>query len=997
MGPVTWLQRHPLLVLLLALLVLFGGLLAVGRLPIDPPSFDGYPQIHVRIHDPGVPAAIMEERVAEPLEQVLADIPGLVEIVSVSAVGSSEVVMFVDAARNTDAVERQVAERLIQVREKLPATIDAPQLLIHTGADLPVAELLLGSSTLTLAQLQKWAEDSLVPQFTDISGFARYEIVGGPVREIRVIPDQRRLAALGLALEDVVSVLRRFKTQTVSRGQISVTQASAQTVGVLTLRLANGDTVALSDVARVQEGETQDGARVYRDAAPVLRLLLYRQPGASTLGVGEACKARLAWLRTNTLIPPAVRVSLLANPVIGLKRMGRSFLTLSTGAWLLTLVVIGGLYRRTRAVWLSTAAAVISLMLVFVFYKLAGLAINVLSLGGMLVGYAFVLGLPLMAFDMLRQPAPGGDATVARQRVQHRLTTMLMMALLLLLPVWVFGGQLGLVFQALVTGLLATLVASVLVSLMLVPAFAGAPTPVRETPLARGYAQVLARLQRAPRLLAASALLALVVIPIGLYLARDNLRFLPPLDTGEVRLRMALPSGLSRDQVEPVLRALEELARRNGEVNAILTQIGSIDPEATLGAQQNEAVLRIELQAEIPRRRSSAAWSHDFVRLLATSPPQGKAVRVIASDPSIVTAERFEDPILLAATGEICLRVHGPDREVLARIGARMLERLAAQPGLLNVRLASGGEQREMVAQLDPERAAQRGLGEITTARVLRMAQGGLAIGNVPDAGRSVGLRIFLPQTSSPDGLPRLLLRGEADNSGAVYLNDVATARMTTLTLAHWRTQQQPMVEMRATLAADASPGRVAHNLRAMMQQGMLPPGYQGALLGFIDSMQRFLTHVLVLLGVSFILLLLLSLRLRSLGGALLILANVLFAFVGAVVGIAWAGLPLSLPMGLGAVLLVVVGAVPPLMAVDALRTRQGVSSALDASAAQRIWRPMLVFGVGGLLSLLPLASGLVPGFELLQPLALVLSGGLCFSLLGSLFLVPVLYPWRGR
>ena len=98
-----WSQRHPLLVLLLALLVLFGGLLAVGRLPIDPPTFSGYARIQVRIHDPGVPAAIMEQRVAQPLEEALADIPGVKDIVSSSVIGASEVVLFVDGVRRIDA------------------------------------------------------------------------------------------------------------------------------------------------------------------------------------------------------------------------------------------------------------------------------------------------------------------------------------------------------------------------------------------------------------------------------------------------------------------------------------------------------------------------------------------------------------------------------------------------------------------------------------------------------------------------------------------------------------------------------------------------------------------------------------------------------------------------------------------------------------------------------------------------------------------------------
>lgn len=992
-GPVLWSQRHPLLVSFLALLVLFGGLLAVGRLPINPPSFDGYSQIHVRVHDPGVPAASMEERVTQPLEQALATIPGLANIESVSAIGSSEVVMFVDTAHSVDVVEHAAAERLAQVKEKLPTTIDTPQLTRHTGIDLPAAELLLDSPTLTLAQLKKWAEDNLVAQFTDIPGFARYEIVGAPTREIQVTPNQQRLAALGLTLEDVVTVLRRYKAQAVSRGQIDVNQASTQTVDALTLRLANGDTVAMSDVARVQETLTQDGARVYRDAVPVLRLLLYRQPGASTLSVAEAFKARLAWLRANTLIPQTVRVSLLAHPLISLKRMGRGFLTLSFLVWLLTLILIGVLYRHTRVVLLSAMAAIIGPMLVFAFYKLAGLAISALSLGGMVLGYVFVLGLPLMTFDMLRHPPPGLDSIVARQRVQHRLVSVLIMALLVLLPVGLFGGLTGLVFQALVTGLLATLMASILVSLLLVPAFAGRPASSPATSGSSGYAWVLARLQRAPRLLATLVLLAWVVIPVGFYHARDSLHFLPPLDNGEVQLRMTLPADLNQEQVESIWRSIEDVARRNGKVDSILTQIGSSGPEITVATSQNEVVMRIELLAAPQRQRSTAAWSRDLQRLLVTAPLTGVVVRVIANDPPSVTVERFEDPVMLAATGDICLRLYGPDRERLNGIGARMLTRLASQPGLQGVRMATGSGQKGWVAEIDPERAAGLEFDDISMARDLRMTQGGLSIGSVPDAGREVSLRVSLPPSAEADALPHLLLRGETDKLGAVYLDEVASGHWTDVTQTRWRERLSPMVEIRATLAAGASPARVVQHLHALLQQSTLPPGYHAALLGFVDSMQQSLVHVMVLLGVAFILLLLLGLRLRSVRGVLLVLANVLLAFAGVVAVILWIGQPLSLPMGMGILLLVVVGAVPPLLVVDALCSTHGVASENVISTALRMGRPMLVFGVSGLLSLLPLAGGVVPGFELLQPLALVLSVGLCFSLLGAAFFIPVLYP----
>lgn len=995
-GPVRWSRRHPLLVLLLALLVLFGGLLAVGRLPIDPPSYTGYPQIHLRIHDVGVPAAIMEERVTRPLEQALADIPGLAEVVSVSAVGSSEVALFIASTRDIEALEQQVTQRLSQLREKLPATIDTPQLTRHSEIDPPVAEVLLGSPSLSLAELQKWAEESFVSQFTDIPGLDHYALIGGPVREIQVIPDQRRLAAFGLDLEQVISLLRRYQAPTVSRRQIGVTPVSAQTVDALTLRLANGDTVALSEVAQVREAPSLQGARVYRDGQPVLRLLFYRQSGESTLDMAEAFKARLAWLRTNRLIPPAVRVEWQANPMLDLKRMGRSFLTLTTGTLLLTLVAVIGLYRRTRAAVLSAVAAITSPMLVFAFYKVADLPINMLSLGGMMAAYAFVLGLPIMAFEMLRQPAV--DAAVASQRLQHRLITLLIMVLLVLLPIWLWGGAFHLVFKPLVMALLATVVASVLVTLLLVPAFCGRPALIGETFCTRLYNRVLVTLRRVPHWPAGMAVLILLFIPIGLYQTRDNLAFLPSLETDEVHLRMSLPADVKQEQFEPLLRRIRDLARQTGEVDALLVQVGSSDPDPVKDVQRNEVFLRITLRAPPRAGLHAEDWGRDLVRRLTDALPPGATVSITAADMSTLLSERFEDPIALAATGDICLRVQGPDRVLLAEIAAQLRTRLRAQPGLLNIRLVGGDAQAERVVLLDPERDREKSLDDVTAARILRIARGGLVIGNVPDAGRALGVRVLLPPTSVRDGVPRLLLRGEQDNQGAIYLDEIASVQTTRLSPTLWRAQQEPMVELRAALSADAKPGAVVRDLRTMLSRSRLPEGYRIVQLGAIDSMQHSLERARVLLCACVILLpLLLGARLRSVRAGMMLLANLLFAFAGGVLGMLLSGTPWSLPMVLGMVLTASLAASLSLLTLDTLRAGQHGAGTLDAGTVLQICRPTLIFGLAGLLSLLPLASGLVPGFELLQSWALLLGAGLFCSLLASLLLIPALYPGTKR
>ena len=994
-GPAVWAYGHPVWVLLLAVLIVFSGLLAVGRLPIDLSVFNGYPQIRVRVLDPGVPAAVMEDRVTRPLEQALADIPGSVDMVSASSEGLSEIAIFVDGARHLASVRRQVGAQFESLHRALPAGMAAPQMEIRDSDHIPVAELVVRSSTRTLPQLQTWVAVSFAPQFVGIPGFDRIEVVGGQVREIHIVPDQRRLAALGLALADVIDTLRTHELQADSSHHSSFAQDAVQTVGALPLRLANGDAVALSEVASIQEVEDDTGERVYRDAIPALRLLLFKRPGASTLGMVEMFKSRLAWLRTNKLIPPPVEVEWWANPLVELKRMGRSFLTLSTGGLLVALLIAGVFCRSILGLLLISAAAIVSLMLVFTFYRLAGLGINTHVLAGMMMGYGFIFGLPLLVLEMLSLPPQALALDARRRAVQRLLFAILLLAAAVLVPLLVYGGLPGLIFRDLIIALTMTIAAASLISITLVPALMRAARPTDAPRRQSTYASWLQRLYAAPRRVALVALAALMIIPVGLYYYRDKQAFLDYPDSAEVLLYVGMPPQTSREQTMSVLSTIELLARGTGDVASVLTHMAAVGGSVPAHSEYKAQLLRIRLSPQMQGKGSARAWVRDVERAWAASGLQGITLRSAVSP--YLAAERFEDPMMRAASGEVYWRAYGPDRAVLAGLGARMLERLQALPGLRHVRLTAGAERLETVVRLAPEHAAEPGLDEVAIARALRVARGGLVIGDIPSAGRHVRLRVILPELSPRPGLslPRLLLRGEIDEHAVMYLDDIADSEELPMPPVRWRDQQRPMIEVRATLAADVPSREVLHSVRESLEQYRLPAGYHGEFAGFIDSMAHATQRALVLLALASALLLgVLLLVLRAAGAALLVGFNVMLAWAGGICGMALTGLSWSLLVSLGSIMLIAFAAVLTWVALDGIhvmRRHPTRTATLDA-AAHGSRRMVLGFGLCGFICLAPLAMGWVPGFEWLQPLAVLMGWGMAFSLVGNLFLTPVLF-----
>ncbi|HEX5637941.1 MAG TPA: efflux RND transporter permease subunit, partial [Gammaproteobacteria bacterium] len=202
-GLAAWSINRPVAVTMLSLTVVVMGLFAFDRLNIDLLPKLIYPEVRIRVIDPGVPARIMEDQVTRQLEEQLAITEGAISIQSQTSEGSSSVDLSFPYGTDIDIALRDASTRLDRAKRFLPDSIDPPTIYKRDPSQIPVLELIVSSSERDATALREWVDYEFARWFLNIDGVASTEVGGGLIREIQIVIDQEKLAARGITLEDI--------------------------------------------------------------------------------------------------------------------------------------------------------------------------------------------------------------------------------------------------------------------------------------------------------------------------------------------------------------------------------------------------------------------------------------------------------------------------------------------------------------------------------------------------------------------------------------------------------------------------------------------------------------------------------------------------------------------------------------------------------------------------------------------------------------------------
>ena len=1013
-GLAAWSIRHPVGVAMIALAVIVLGVFTLGRLAIDLLPHIIYPDIRVRILDPGVPATVMEDRVTRQLEEQLAITEDAIAVQSTTNQGLTTVDLSFAYGKDIDIALRDASTRLDRAKRFLPDTIDPPVIYKRDPSQIPVQEFVVSSNVRDSVELRTWVDDVLRKWFLNLPGVAAAEVGGGLIREIQIRPDQRRLAGVGLTMQDLIDALQKGNredpagrlqmTRQELAGKISGRFTSVDQIRHLPLRLPNGNVIYLDEVAETIDTHNDERLRVRANNIPGVKLSIQKQPTANTVSVVDVVSERIDWLRQQGLLPEDIEVTTVSDQSIYIRHSLRNSTTAALSGALLAMAVVYVFLGNLRRTLIIGSAIPIAIMVTFVFMGIGGLTLNVMTLGGLALGVGMLVDNTIVMLENIYRHQREGEnpeeaGVNAAAEVNSAIVASTSTNLAAVLPFLFIGGLTGLLFRELIFTISAAILASMVIALTLVPSLAAKVRTVKQSATRKAVDKGMAWLQTkysaiVGRILRVSWLVPVVFIAALIFslptFFTGKQIFLPKMDDGLVTIRLLTDPGTTLDEMDRTTQIIENMLYAQPEVETVFTLAGGSIFGRTEREIPNRTTITVQLVPLDQRNISSGEWIKKMQKAVAAKQLAGLKVRISQRGIRGIRTSRGDD--------DISLRIQGPNLKKLEELANEAVQRLQSVKGLNNVAHSSEEENFEISIEIDRDRAKNLGLDVRDISQAMRIALDGIVVTDFIQSDRAYDVRLRLPraEASNPQELESIVLFPAVGDRPPVYLGSVARVQLVQSPATIMRDAQMRIIEVTASVAEDATLGGVLKQIDTALAGLPLPQGYNMYDGGAKEALQegRQMTYVLLALAL-FLVFVVMAVQYESLRNPIVIIFSVPFAAIGVAIGIYMVDLPISMPVWLGMIMLagiVVNNAIVLVEYIEILRDKGMAKADAIVEAARLRLRPILMTTLTTVVGMLPLALGWGEGAEMLQPLAVTIVAGLSFSMLVSLLFVPVVY-----
>ncbi|WP_205126658.1 efflux RND transporter permease subunit [Nitrincola tibetensis] len=1013
-GLAGWSIEHPVGVTMLALAVVILGLFSLGRLSIDLLPRLIYPEIRVSVTDPGVPALVMEDQVTRFLEEQLAVTEDMVSIQSSTELGRSSVDLIFPYGKDIDIALRDASSRLDRARRFLPDSIEQPTIFKRDPSQIPVMQFAISSALKDSIELRSWTDDVFSKWFINLPGVASAEVGGGLEREIRILPDPKRLASLGLDVEDVIDALNRNHRQDASgrlrgasqdiAGRISGRFESVTELAQLTIRLADGSVVYLDEIAQILDTHKDESIRVRADGIPSVQLSIQSQPDANTITVADNVNARLKWLQEQDLIPADILIQPLTDQSYFVKQaLNNSVIAVVSGA-LLAMSVVYFFLGNIRRTLIIGSAIPIAVMVTFVLMGASGLTLNIMTLGGLALGVGMLVDNTIVMLENIYRHQREGegsheDAANAAAEVNSAILASTSTNLAAILPFLFVGGLVGLLFRELIITISAAVVASMVIALTLVPALSARVITHKTSRFRKVVDTAIYRLQLAYSVFIAKVLKVRWIVPIifvagfayavPVFLKGAEI-FLPAMDDGQIQARLIADPDITLEEMDQRVLLIERLIQQDPLVERLFVVSGGGVWGRSTREAANQASMTIQLVPLSDRDLSSQEWINQTNRAIAELQLAGIQARLRPQGVRGIRTSSGDD--------DISIRIQGDDLQQLNRLARETLQRLTGLPGLQNLAFSAEEETQELDFRVDRERAAALGIDVVDINSALLMALEGRVVNDYVEQGRSYDIRIRFSADLTRDiqDLESVMLFVNGRNADPVYLSDLVSVSVVQAPGNIRRDSQMRVVDVSASLMNGYSLAKVMQEIDQRLADMQMPEGYSRFDGGAGQALQEGQALTGILLGLAlFLVFVVMAVQYESLRNPVIIILSVPFSAIGVAGGLVLLDMPLSMPVWLGMIMLagiVVNNAIVLVEYIELQRDRGMLRDEAIIAAAKLRLRPILMTTLTTVAGMLPLAIGIGEGSEMLRPLAVAIVFGLSFSTLVGLLLVPVIY-----
>jgi multidrug efflux pump len=1007
---------RPVATTLSMLAIVLSGLIAYTLLPVSALPQVDYPTIRVLTLYPGASPQVMTSAVTAPLERQFGQMPGLTQMASTSSGGASVITLRFSLDLNMDVAEQEVQAAINGATNLLPTDLPAPPVYNKVNpADTPVLTLAITSKTMPLPKLNDLVDTRMAQKIAQISGVGMVSIAGGQRQAVRIKVNPEALAANGLNLADVrtligASNVNQPKGNFDGPTRVSMLDAndqlqSPQEYADLILAYKNGAPLRLKDVAQVVDGAENERLAAWANENQAVLLNIQRQPGANVIEVVDRIKALLPSITDN--LPAGLDVTVLTDRTQTIRASVTDVQHELLIAIVLVVLVTFLFLRRVSATIIPSVAVPLSLVGTFGVMYLAGFSVNNLTLMAMTIATGFVVDDAIVMLENISRHLEEGDtplqaALKGARQIGFTLISLTISLIAVLIPLLFMADVVGRLFREFAITLAVAILISLVVSLTLTPMMCA--KLLKREPKAEEQSRfyrtsgawidwLIAAYGRKLRwvlkhqpltLLVAIATLGLTVF---LYLIVPK-GFFPVQDTGVIQGISEAPQSVSFAAMSLRQQSLAKVILQDPAVASLSSYIGVDGDNATL----NSGRMLINLKPHNERDLTAT----QIIQRLQPELDKLSGIRLFMQPVQDLT---IEDRV---SRTQYQFSMSSPDADLLALWSGKLVQALSKRAELTDVASDLQDKGLQVYLLIDRDAASQLGVSVANITDALYDAFGQRQISTIYT--QASQYRVVMQAASVSDLGPQALdqVHVKTTSGTQVKLSSLARVEQRQAQLAIAHIGQFPSVMMSFNLASGVALGKAVEVINQVQKDIGMPIGVQTQFQGAAQAFEASLSSTLLLILAAVVTMyIVLGVLYESYIHPITILSTLPSAAVGALLALLISGNDLGMIAIIGIILLIGIVKKNAIMmidfALDAERNRGVDPETAIYEAALLRFRPILMTTMAALFGAVPLMLASGSGAELRQPLGLVMVGGLMLSQVLTLFTTPVIYLYFDR
>ncbi len=1013
--------KNPVFAWMLMFGLLFFGSISYNRMGVSQMPDIDFPMVTIDVEYEGASPEIVETDIIDVIEEAVVSVEGITEINSEAKMGSARVTVELELNRNVDVAVQEIQSKLSKAQRLLPAGVDFPVISKRNPEDRPLVIFALTSDS-PLREQMIYARYNIRDRFQSIPGVGEVRLFGYIDRNIRILVDGEKLRRFELTVDDIINAIGREHVE-VPGGNLETGKeelvlrslGEAQTVESIKnipITLRGGSPVynriQLKDVCRIEDGlaDTKRFARF--NGKQSLGVAIFKQRGANAVTVANSAVKRAEEIKAT--LPEGYNIQVSHN--------WTRFIEESIDELIFTIflstILTGLVCFLFLGSWTSTINIILaiptSLMGTFIFLYFFGFTLNTFTLLALTLAIGIVVDDAIMVMENISRYMGLGKDRVTASRMGARQITFAAVAstlavVAIFLPVAFIAGIIGKYFLQFGITITVAILISLLEALTLTPMRCSQFMSASDntgyltrhvnsifSSLANSYQKILtiALNNRGKVILASAAVFALSLL-IFIPLKKE---FVPEQDQGMFTINIRLPAGASMDYNDSMTKKVEAYLAGREDISHYYTIVGGFG-----GGASNQSVINVSMHK--PDKRP--------VNLQKKRPlNQAELINIIRSDTNKISKEMKVSIRTFALAGLTASRgypvefnIKGADWNKLGGASEKISEAMRASGKLVDVDSNYDIGQPEI--KIIPDRAAAelRGVSMAAIGNTISTLMGGAKVGKFTEEGHRFDIRVRLREgeRKSIDDIKSLYIR---NNRGElVRLSDVVKIEPSLSMLSITRVNRERSISIFANPAPGYSQQEgIDESLKIARE--ILPEGYYPEITGSAKTTSESFDSLIFVLIVGIIVsYMVLGSQFNSFIHPLIILLSLPFSFSGALFALYIMGQSINVFSFIGLILLMGLVKKNSILIVEFTNQLReegetDVKLALLEACPVRL-RPILMTTISTIAASIPPALAFGPGAETRIPMAVAVLGGMIFSTLLTLFVVPCAYSLMAR